>query len=218
MLLLALVRQRAVPYEELLLDPAHYGDRPWYTGLISNLGILGWTTATVAAAIGGWIGRLVDRTGASELLGGGALLSGLLLLDDLFQLHIIVPKTIGAPKTVFYVLYLVLATSWVIANRREIGRTRWQLLAAAVVALSISVAADRLATNAGPSLIAEDSAKFLGILAWALYFVLTTRDITRSILTDLVSSAGNVAGRSPTLLALDPSGFAQNHNHEVSKP
>ena len=187
LLLAGLLSQEAVPYEELLLDPAHYQGRPWYTGLISNLGVLGWSTATVAAAGGSWLGRLGGRVGAAEMLRGGALLSGLLLLDDLFQLHIVVPHTLDLPKVVFYGLYGGLAGWWFIGTRLELLRTRWPLLAAAVAALSASVAVDRLWSGTGGGLIAEDSAKFLGILAWALYFVMTARDITRSVLAELLT-------------------------------
>lgn len=201
--LLALVRQQAIPYEDLLLDPAQYDGRPWYTGLISYLGVLGWTVATVAAAGGGWVAGLGGRTGAGELLRGGALLSGLLLLDDLFQFHIIVPKTIGAPKPVFYVLYGILASAWAYSNRAEFVRTRRPLLVAAVLALTASVAIDVVGDGRSTSLLAEDSAKFLGILAWALYFVLSARDINESLVMDGRRMATSAAGAPPALLAHD---------------
>lgn len=201
--LLALVRQDAIPYEDLLLDPAQYDGRPWYTGLISNLGILGWTIAAVAAAGGGWIAGLGGREGASELLRGGALLSGLLLLDDLFQFHIIIPKTVGAPKLAFYALYFVLASAWAYSNRAEFVRTRWHLLVAAVLALMISVTVDLAGDGRSTALLAEDSAKFLGILAWALYFVLSSRDINESLVAQGRRVAIGADGAPPALLAHD---------------
>ena len=36
--------------KDVLLDPSHLAGLPWYSGLISNLGVLGWTLAAVAAA------------------------------------------------------------------------------------------------------------------------------------------------------------------------
>jgi hypothetical protein len=195
-LLAAVVSQRAVPYEDLLLDPAHVGGRPWYTGLVSNLGVLGWTTATVAAAGGGWLGRIAGRAGAAEMLRGGALLSGLLLLDDLFQLHIIVPPMVGMPQGVFSAGYVGLAGWWIIETRRELSRTRWPLLVAALGALGLSVVSDRLGSGRGAALVLEDSAKFLGILAWALFFVLTARDITGSVLAELTGARRSALPRS----------------------
>ncbi len=188
-LLLALVKQNAVPIEELLLDPTSYNKLPWYTGMISNLGVLGWTTATVAAAGAGWVSRLGGRQRAAQMLRGGSLLSALLLLDDLFQLHIVVSKTIGTPKAGFYAMYFGLALWWSVGAAAELRRTRWPLLAAAGAAFGGSVVVDQLGTPSELSLLVEDSLKFLGILAWAQYYVLTARDITRSIVGSRLTPA-----------------------------
>ncbi len=189
-----LIGKSSIPSEQLLLDPAHLQSRPWYLGLVSNLGVLGWTTATVAAAGGGWISRAGGRRGAADMLRAGALLSGLLLLDDLFQLHIVVADVVGTSKMAFYATYAVLAGAWIITNIAELHRARWPLLVAAIAALSTSAVTDQLMSGAGRGLIAEDSAKFLGILAWALFFVLTTRDIADSVLTELVTTVRELAG------------------------
>lgn len=179
----ALAAQDVIPYEQLVLDPNSYGDIAWYTGLISNLGILGWTLATVVAAAGGWLAGRAGRAGARALLRGGALYTSLLLLDDLFQLHVVVTHALGAPKAAFYAAYLVLGCWWAWTNAGELSRTRWPLAAAAVAALSLSVAVDQGLRPGSVALVAEDSGKFLGIVAWSLYFVLTGRDIALSVLT-----------------------------------
>jgi len=190
-LLIAITKQNAIPYEDLLLDPSQYQGRPWYTGLVSNLGVLAWTVAAAAATGGAWIANAARRHGATAMLRGGALLTTLLLLDDLFQLHIIVPKTLGLPKVSFYGLYLVLSVWWLSSSWFELRRTRRLLLTAAVIALGCSVLFDQVAATGG-GLVAEDSAKFLGILAWALYFVTTTRDIARSVLNELLARSSDL--------------------------
>lgn len=180
-LLWGLVGQDGIPYADLVLDPAQYGRRPWYVGLISNLGVLGWTTAVVTAAVGAGAANQGGRLGAAQLLRAGATLSGLLLLDDLFQLHIVVPRTLGQPKLLFYILYGGLGAWWALSSTRELLRTRWPLLIAAVAALAGSVVVDVAGSGTEVALVLEDSAKFLGILAWALYFSMTTRDIVGSL-------------------------------------
>ena len=182
-LILAITSQQRIPEEDFLLDPSSVLGVPWYAGLVSSLGILGWTTATVIAAGGAWTCGIVGRASARELLRGGSLLSTLLLLDDLFQLHIIVPRAFSAPKTVFYAVYGLLGFWWVISNRRELARTRWTLLGAAAVAFAASIAIDVLGSRSGLGIVAEDSMKFLGILAWAVYFTTTTGDIARSVIS-----------------------------------
>ncbi|MCP4224017.1 MAG: hypothetical protein GY773_11790 [Actinomycetia bacterium] len=210
-LLVLLIGKSSVPSEQLLLDPTHYQNRPWYTGLISNLGVLGWTTATVAAAGGSWISRAGDRRAAADMLREGALLSSLLLLDDLFQLHIVVAKAVGASKLAFYIIYVALATAWVTTNVRELLRTRWPLLVAAIGALLTSVIADQLMSGTGRGLITEDSAKFFGILAWALFFVLTARDIAHSVLTELVTTVRQLTGPEHSLGAQPSRPGSDNH-------
>jgi hypothetical protein len=190
-----LALQQQVPYSQLLLDPNSINRVPWYTGLVSNLGILGWTTATVAAFFGAWVSHFGGRPGAANLLGRGGLLSALLLFDDLFQLHILVKPLLGIPKVVVYACYLALAIWWVVGRWREVARTRVELLAAAGLALGLSVVADRVAAplpflSADTALLIEDAAKFLGVLAWAQYFSLTTCDIVRSIVGGLRAGMG----------------------------
>ncbi len=199
-MLLVLVMQNVIPYELLLLDPSYAGGQPWYTGLVSNLGILAWTTATAAAVAGAWVSWLGGRHGAASMLRGGAILSTLLLLDDLFQLHSVVTNALGAPKASFYLLYLVLTWWWVISERNELHRTNYQLLVCAGGAFAASLVVDQVGVGSKDvSLVLEDAAKFLGVLAWAMYFIVTARDITRSIVVALRLQVANAESESARL-------------------
>ncbi|MGH1488367.1 MAG: hypothetical protein ACRBK7_03080 [Acidimicrobiales bacterium] len=196
-LLVGLVLQRQVPYGELLLDPNSLNKVPWYTGLVSNLGILCWTTATSTAFFGSWLARFGGRQAASVMLGRGAVLSAILLLDDLFQLHVAVKPLFGISKAVVYLAYLLVAGWWVATQRKEIQRTRSELLLASLAAFGGSVVVDQLGDaipllDAQAALLIEDACKFLGVLAWAQYFVLTSSDIVKSIVGELRAKAANV--------------------------
>lgn len=196
-----LLAQRQVPYEELLLDPNTVNSIPWYTGLVSNLGILGWTTATATGFFGAWVAAFGGRPGAAGMLWRGALLSTTLLLDDLFQLHVAVGP-LGVPKVAVYLAYLVGAGAWIVTQHREIRRTRAELLIAAGLAFGVSILVDQTG-GALPvlgqqgALVVEDASKFLGVLAWAEYFVLTSGDIVTSIVkrqrAEQAESAGAAA-------------------------
>ncbi len=76
------------------------------------------------------------------------------------------------------------AVLWVLRHLDDIERTRWPLLAAAVSCLALSMVVEGLTGNSmGPrATLAEDGPKFLGVLAWAAYFALTSVDIARSVL------------------------------------
>ena len=172
--------------KDVLLDPAHLAGLPWYTGLISNLGVLGWTLAAVAAAGAAHIAHLGGRPRAGHFLKQAAALGTLLALDDLLLLHSSVfPKLFGVSKTMILAVYGLLGLAWAISNRREIIRTRWGLLGAAGVAMGGSIVIDQLFASASWSLVAEDGAKFMGVLAWATYFSLTARDIASSVVREL---------------------------------
>jgi len=206
LLLSALVVQREVPYDQLLLDPNSINNAPWYTGLVSNLGILGWTTATASAFFGAGVASYGGRRAAASMLRRGGLLSGVLLLDDLFQLHVIVKPLFGISKSAVYVAYLLIAGWWVATQFRELRRTRIELLTASGFAFALSVVVDQLGTaipgmTSQSALLVEDASKFLGVLAWAQYFVLTARDIMRSIvnqLHDLALAGGQLGGAAVT--------------------
>ncbi len=201
LLLTLLAVQQLVPYDQLMLDPNRSLAVPWYFGLLSNLGVLAWTVAAVSGMLGSWISHAAGRRGASTMLATGSALTLLLLLDDLFQAHVGIAKLFGLPKASVYVAYAVLACAWVGSNWKEIRRTRWRVLLAATMALGTSVVFDQGASIIGmnPSfaLVIEDGAKFLGALAWAQYFALTTKDIVGSVLDELTAKASKLSSDSP---------------------
>lgn len=172
---------------ELLMDPSFSIGSAWYTGLVSNLGILTWTVAAFAAFGGAWMCSLGGRDSARRFLIGGGLVGSVMLLDDLFQFHaILLPGELGIPKMLCQALIGIGVAGWIITQRHQIRRTHVHVLLASFGALGISFLID---SKVGPAPgegwnIIEDGAKFLGVLAWATYFVVTTADISRSVFRD----------------------------------
>jgi hypothetical protein len=169
---------------ELFLDPAYANGGAWWTGLISQLGILGWTSAAASAAWAAWIARHTGRMSAARFLSRGVVASIVLLVDDLIGVHSMfwALGPLGKPFGLALVLSPVAAWFWV--YRSDIRRTRWVLLAGAFVANALSVVADTLGRGSvsDQAALFEDGPKFLGILAWATYFIASTYDIARSAL------------------------------------
>lgn len=185
--LAAAIGQDVVEQEALLLDPVTVGGLPWYTGLVSQLGVVCWAVAATVAGCGGFVAWLVGRRRAAMFLASGAALGTLLLVDDLFQLHaVLLPRWLGVPKLAIVAAYAVLAGAWVVLNLGELLRTRLHLFGASAVAFAASVGADVVGDGSGTWLVAEDGGKLLGILAWAAFFIATSVDIVRSA---VVSSA-----------------------------
>lgn len=177
--------QRSVPVEQLFLDAAFLTGEPWYTGVLSDLGILGWTAATVAALGGGWVAAQTGRPTAARFLRAAAAVSVVLLADDLLQLHADLLRFTGLPKSLRQLLIVLPAVVWLVRYAGEIARTRWVVLAGALGGFAVSLLTDALAHERSiTGLFLEDSAKLLGILAWAQYMILTSLDIARSTIRD----------------------------------
>jgi len=183
-----IVLQRSVPQKLLLFNPSTIAEAPWYLGLLWSVEVIGWTSATVAAFLGSRICALGNRAGASRMLRDGTILSFLLLMNQLIRVDIL-PGTIRT-MPVIHLMGLVFVLWWFHTASDELRRTRFELLIAAVAALSFGaflsliglkpfgVDEDRLS-------LATSTLSLIGVLAWAQYFILTVYDISRSILVQL---------------------------------
>ena len=173
--------QTRIPRTSLFLDPTALSNLPWYVGLLSNLGVLAWTVAAASALGGAWVAQQTRRPSAARFLGWGGLAATLLLLDDLFLLHSsAIPKTLGVSKVVGLAVVIAPTLIWLARFPHEIVRTRWLILTCALSCFAFSVASDQALLPGPSSLLLEDGSKLLGVLAWMVYFVITTHDIARS--------------------------------------
>jgi len=169
----------------LFMDPSTSAALPWYTGLVSELGILGWAASATAAAASAFVAVVGRRRGAAWFLVHGCGLGTLLCLDDLFQVHSgPLLDLLGVPKLAMLGLLVGAVCHWAVIHRHELARTRRALLSGAGTAFALSLAVDRIADGRGIALVVEDGAKLLGILAWAAYFLTTGADIVRSVVAE----------------------------------
>lgn len=170
-----------IPDERLLLSPSTIANLPWYTGLISNLGISAWTVAAVCTAAGAFVVSLDPRRHAVRFSTHLAMLSGLLALDDMLRLRSdLLPQTLGVSKLGALAEYLAL--SWCVGHYHKIRRTPGLLLHSAGAALIAFVVFGGVNVGGVHALIVKDATKFLGTLVWATYLALTSVDTSRSVL------------------------------------
>ena len=198
--------QSSVPVESLLLDASTVGGGRWYGGLVTSLGVFGWTVAAVSLLGTAHASRLSGRTGAGDAFGSFGLIVLLLLFDDLFQLHsAVVPAVVGGPKSGLMAVEFVVVAAWTIRYRGEISRTRWEMLVAAAVGFGWSLGFDRfpLASDRW-ALIVEDGGKMLGVLALATWAVSTAMDLIGSLVAvdgtqreGTASTSGRIRRREP---------------------
>lgn len=190
-------QQTRAPLRTLFLDPAFLTGSPWYTGALSNLGVMVWTSGVVFAGAGAWVAHRIGRVSAARFLAFGAFATLVLVFDDVFSLHSSPLKNlIGGSKRTAQILVVLPVAAWVGIFWRDILRTRSALLFAAFGSLALSVLADigDDGLRGGTALLVEDGLKFLGVLAWAQYFAITSRDIAASAITGVLK--GDEADRS----------------------
>lgn len=187
--LAAVVADHDVDHGVFFLDASTSLGGAWYTGLVSQLGIVAWTLGAAFAVAGAWIASVGGRRGAARFLGLGALLTAWLMLDDLFLLHADLLPRLGAPKRTVELAYVGAIALWLLVSWHEVRRTRLVVLGAAVVAFAASLTVDLYVpgSDAGRRVLFEDGAKFLGVWAWMLWLALTSADIARSVLADLAA-------------------------------
>lgn len=172
--------QDRVPIYYLTLDPIAVGNNPFYTGALSNIGILFWCAATTVC----WFcfALLIELKQKKRLqlffLASGAL-TAFLLFDDLFVLHSIgFPQYLKIPEESIVFIYLLIVIAYLSIFRRMILSTDNISFVFALIFFGLSVLFDKEVfpipdywLDNGNNLLLEDGFKILGIVSWFYYFV-----------------------------------------------
>lgn len=183
------------PLSIFVSDPASTMGAPFYIGLVSNIGVLGWNAAAVICLFSAYILYFLkqDREFAGFFLWSGAI-TLLLLLDDFFMLHDAVFYIyLHINENVIYVIYFLLLTYYLVRYHRTLRKTPVLILAIAFGLFVTSTVVDKspgLASRMGLLLpfddelllIAEDGTKFFAIISWLAYFVAATTQRLRAVL------------------------------------
>lgn len=161
----------------LMRDPATTTDQPASLGLFSSLGVIAWNVGWVTL---GGSAYLLHEAGASRRLvrftGFGAAIVAALMLDDLFLVHESAGRQ-GVPQSLIFGTYALAGLSWAWYFRTEVLATAVTVLAAAALLFAASLAIDLgfESSDATWRIVLEDGAKFLAILAVAVWCASTAR-------------------------------------------
>ena len=174
-----------VSLEKFTRDATAVADVNPFVGVISNLGILGWCTAASICLFSSFRirYRLSNKTNEyiDFLLFFGLTTLGL-LIDDLFLIHEwFVPKVLNLPEGILILIYGLTVLFGIIKFKIIIFQTERIFLGLAFAFFSLSIAIDFLETFSTiyNYIFLEDSFKFLGIISWVYYFVLTSFQIDK---------------------------------------
>jgi hypothetical protein len=154
-------------------------------GALSSFGILLWCAAAVACAFAAMVLRGAGRAEEARFLAASAVLSVYLMFDDLFGLHEdLAARYLGIDEDIVFVVLGIGVAAYLFVFRRIILTTSLDVLVAAVVFLAASVAVDAFLESSLWRLgqwnyFVEDGLKWMGIAAWACYYVFTALAFTK---------------------------------------
>ena len=150
-------------------DPAE-GERRWYAGVLSDIGVAGWFVAAFGAIATATSHRTNGR--ALSFFAAMAVVSIWLGLDDLYLLHEdVLPRNVGVPEAVSLLVYPVVVAAIVFVFLDVVRRHDGWILIVAAVYLVGSLTTNTVGVGLLASASAEAAAKFLGIVNWSLFFV-----------------------------------------------
>lgn len=159
---------------------------PVYVGFVSNLGMVVWVVAATsclfAAAL---IARRHKLSSDTRFLVATGVLTSVAAADDLFLIHerVITPLA-GESEGAYVVLWAGLLIAYAAVAGRSLLRYRSPLLVVVAALFLLSLSIDVFAPLTDMWTFLEDSAKYLGIVAWAVYIVPLAYGMTVSLKFD----------------------------------
>jgi hypothetical protein len=160
---------KKVPPEFLTEDPLGTANFPWYTGALSNLGVIFWSIALGVSATGVFLFR--SKTKAVNLLIGNTVLTAILDLDDMFMLHESFLKyRLHIPEFASYMFYILIILIYLAFFYRVIlSDNSFLLLAGMLVFLGFSMGFDSFSFGLNIGVFLKSSMKFVSIALWMAY-------------------------------------------------
>ncbi len=185
----------------LMADPTAVSGVPFYTGCLSQFGILLWcATATTI-----WLTCSIPGGGADErretrrfLLLSGTFVT-VLMLDDLYLVHEeVIESYLHLPEQLLLVGYVLLGVVFVWSSRAEILRGEYGLFLLGLGLLGFSVFCDLVPEALYADVkgmykvetLIEDGTKLIGLATWLAFYVrYASRQVRRLERGDVARSA-----------------------------
>jgi hypothetical protein len=161
---------KGVPPGFMSTDPMQTAEFPWYTGFLSNLGVILWSVS-IGCAFSIAILLLSNNRQVAHFLFATGTLSIVLVVDDMFRLHdSFLPSRLSVPENFTIFIYVFIIAIYLFSFYRIIlSDISFLLLAGAFLAFAASIIFDMVT-------FIKDGLKFIGITLWLTYnFVFVVR-------------------------------------------
>lgn len=157
----------------LIVDAADVANDIAYAGLFSNAGIFLWIAAGAVCLFAWRVHAELPGERRTMLLAGGSLTS-LLAIDDLFRVHDLL-----LPQSLCYAVYAAAALFLLVRFQATIRTLDAPLFLFAGACLAGSIGVDVLQNHLpfsyAASQVVEEGLKFLGVVAWSLFWLSAAR-------------------------------------------
>ncbi|MEO0449040.1 MAG: hypothetical protein AAFZ74_01830 [Pseudomonadota bacterium] len=145
-----------------------------YDGAMSTLGIMLWASTAAVCAFGALLMFAARQTRLALFGLHGGLVSALLALDDAYLVHEIAAPKLGISQTLFIALIGLAILSYLLLQRRILVASHAWLLGLSLACFGVSVGIDQIVHSIEPVwVVAEDGPKFVGIVAWFLFHLMS---------------------------------------------
>jgi hypothetical protein len=180
--ILVIIRlQNIIPTENLTKDPLALVDKPFYFGILSQVGALFWCSCAAICFFSTVLLTKIYQRRLIPFFFFSGCLTTTLLLDDLFLLHeFVLPNYLKIPEKVVYLIYVIFVLLYLLKFRRIIQNTEFIVLLLAFAFFGFSVFIDSSLISIPKGWIEskdiyflQDGSKFLGIISWFTYFTRT---------------------------------------------
>lgn len=173
LILLAVSLISDVPVRIFTRDPLQIVDAPFYTGILSNIGILFWSAAC-SVCLFTYFGYRAYPNSSFLLFSG--ILTLALLLDDFFLFHEVVYRNyLHIPQKVIFTVYLISVIYMLFKFKTTIYESEFVFLFSSLFFFFLSGIFDVIPQNYFTfHHLFEDGFKFIGIIFWSVYYIRTS--------------------------------------------
>ncbi len=157
-------------------DPLQTANFPWYTGLLSNLGVILWSISLGCSFLGAILLSNDSKIGRFLIVTG--IITAVLVTDDMFRLHdSFLRSRFHIPEFLSFFTYGLLIAIYLFSFYRIIlSDVSFLLLAGALLFFGISIVFNMVIPYSSVEAFLKDSMKFIGIAMWLTYnFVFVVR-------------------------------------------
>ncbi len=177
LLVWAMATSQKLPLEYFFADPAKTLKTHPFVGLMSNIGVLLWCASAAMCFLSSAVLQKHKQSRKAKFMLFSGLLTTALLLDDFFMVHdyLLYSTNIVLPfQFILFTIYGIFIIAYLTLFYRYFYSKLTIVLVVGIIFFGLSMIIDLMVVNQSQTIaVLEDVFKFLGIVNWSLFLVIT---------------------------------------------